>query len=140
MPTEAINQALLLWDGKCGFCRRCVAWVERADKEGRFQAMPYQEAPSPPMTDALARACAHAVHLVEPDGRVLRAGRAVLRVLEQLGWGPLARLLQTPPFIWAVELAYMIVARNRLVFSRWFFPCEDGSAALGRRAAGRCGP
>ena len=133
-----MSSALVLWDGACGFCRRCVAWMERRDAAGRFEAVPYQQAPSPPMTPALADACARAVHVVFPDGRVLRGGRAVLAVLGGLGV-PGMGLLARRPFIWPIELVYRVVAANRLAFSRWFFPCEDGGPLLGRRAPGNCG-
>jgi predicted DCC family thiol-disulfide oxidoreductase YuxK len=76
------------------------------------------------MTPALYAACARAVHVVTADGSVLRAGRACLFVLEQLGWGWKARLLTLPPFLWAVELGYRIVAANRPFFSRFLFRNE----------------
>ncbi len=83
--------------------------------------MPYQDAPSPPMTDALREACAHSVHVVTAEGLVLRAGRASMFVLAHTGWGRLARFLSYPPMIWFVELGYWIVARNRKLFSRFMF-------------------
>lgn len=86
--------------------------------------LPYQQAPSPPMTPAVAEACAKAVHVVRADGEVLRAGRACLYALEQTGWRPLARLLSLPPFISVVELGYSIVARNRSFFARFLFTRE----------------
>jgi hypothetical protein len=53
------------------------------------------------------------------DGLELRAGRASLFVLEEIGWHPaLARLLQRRPWIWLVELGYRLVARNRVLASR----------------------
>jgi predicted DCC family thiol-disulfide oxidoreductase YuxK len=114
-------RAFLLWDGSCGLCGRAVAWVERRDAGGAFQAVPYQDAPSPPMTPQLAAACARAVHVVTPDGRVLRAGRASLHVLSHTGHPLLARVLALPPLVWAVELGYWLVARNRQLFSRLLF-------------------
>ncbi|MGO9063290.1 MAG: thiol-disulfide oxidoreductase DCC family protein [Myxococcaceae bacterium] len=114
-------KALLLWDGDCGFCRRGVLQLERRDAEGAFRALPYQEAPSPPMTAELREACARAVHVVTPEGRVLRGGRAVLYVLGRLGHPRLARLLGLPPLVWAVGLGYWLVARNRQLFSRVLF-------------------
>lgn len=119
------RRALLLWDGECGFCRRCAAWAEARDRAGRLRALPYQEAPSPPMTDALRRACGRAVHLVLPEGRTLAAGRAVLGVLALLGWERTARLLSRRPFVWMIEAGYWVVARNRGRLGR----------LLGRRAA-----
>jgi len=115
------DPALLLWDGQCGFCRRSVQWAERHDSGNSFRAVPYQEAPSPPMTPALRAACARAVHVLTPDGRILRAGRACLWVLERTGHRLLARVLALPPLVWFVELGYWLVARNRQLASRWLF-------------------
>jgi predicted DCC family thiol-disulfide oxidoreductase YuxK len=115
------GRALLLWDGQCGFCRRSVEWAERRDSARVLEAVPYQQAPSPPMTPELRAACARAVHVVTPDGRTLRAGRACLYVLEQIGFRGLARLLSLPPLVWLVESGYWVVARNRGLASKVFF-------------------
>jgi predicted DCC family thiol-disulfide oxidoreductase YuxK len=77
------------------------------------------------MTPALRAACERAAHILKADGTVLRAGRAFLFILEELGWGWIARLLAQPPFIWAVELGYRIVADHRGFFSRFLFRCEN---------------
>ena len=76
------------------------------------------------MTPALSRACDKAVHVITADGRMLRGGRASLFILECLGWGPWARLLALPPFVWCVEAIYYLVARNRGFFSRFLFTGE----------------
>ena len=73
------------------------------------------------MTPVLYVACKHAIHVVEANGTVLRAGRACLFILDELGWHWAARLLAVPPFIWLVELGYRIVAVNRPLFSRFSF-------------------
>jgi predicted DCC family thiol-disulfide oxidoreductase YuxK len=109
--------ALLLWDGDCGFCRRGVEWAERRDTSHAFRAIPYQQAPSPPMTSELRQACARAVHVLTAEGPVLRAGRACLWVLERIGYPGLARVLALPPLVWAVEVGYWLVARNRRLAS-----------------------
>ena len=114
----------VLWDGDCGLCRRTIHWVQRRDTNRLFRSMPYQEAPWPPMTPELAAACERAVHLITPEGRMLRAGRAALYILERVGWGPAARLLSLPPFVWAVEAVYWLVARNRGLVSRFLFTRE----------------
>jgi predicted DCC family thiol-disulfide oxidoreductase YuxK len=118
---SAPAQDVLLWDGTCGFCRRSVEALRRRDTAHLFLALPYQEAPSPPMTAELRAACARAFHVVTADGRVLRAGRAALYLLGRLGHPRWARLLALPPFLWAVELGYWLVARNRAFFSRLVF-------------------
>jgi hypothetical protein len=45
-------------------------------------------------------------------------------VLEHIGFRPLARLLALPPFIWAVELGYKLVANNRRFFAEFMFTRE----------------
>ena len=84
--------------------------------------MAYQEAPRPPMTDALAARCARAVHVLGPDGTLLAGGRATMFILEQIGWWPrLARLLRRRPLVWGLEAGYWIFARNRGFFGRFMF-------------------
>ena len=113
----------VVWDGECGFCRRCVGWIRARDRDGLFETVPYQELPSPPMTPELEAACADAVHVLAADGARLRAGRAVLFVTERLGWRWTSRLLRLPPMVWLVEIAYRLVARNRRLVSR-LLPAE----------------
>lgn len=128
----------VLWDGGCGFCRRSIAWAVRRDRAGVLRPVPYQHAPSPPMTPRLRRACARAVHVIAPDGRVYRAGKAVLYVLGVVGWGPVARLLGVPPLIWLVELGYRVVADNRSAFGRILFRSEPvDPTAIGETSATR---
>jgi predicted DCC family thiol-disulfide oxidoreductase YuxK len=112
---------LLLWDGSCGFCRRSVEALLRKDTQHAFITVPYQEAPSPPMTPELREACARAFHVVTAEGRVLRAGRAALYVLGRLGHPLLAGVLGVPPLLWLVDFGYWLVARNRQLFSRLIF-------------------
>ena len=108
----------IVWDGDCGFCRRIVEWALAHDRGGLFEATPYQTLPSPPMTPALAGACARAVHVRTIDGEWLRGGRACLFVLERIGFPRLARIARRPPLVWLVEAGYRVVASNRPFFSR----------------------
>lgn len=122
------GQHLLLFDGDCGFCRRVVAWLGARDRARRFRAVPYQEAPSPPMTPALAEACRRAVHVLRRDGSILKGGRAVLFILEQTGMGSLARIAARPPLVWLVELGYRLVASHRPFFARFLFTRSSPAA------------
>lgn len=111
----------MLWDGECGLCGRVAAWVRWKDVGGRFRVVPYQKAPSPPMTPALYAACEHAVHVVRADGTVLRAGRATLYLFSQIGYAPITQILMLPPLLWTVEILYKIVANHRDFFANFFF-------------------
>ena len=73
------------------------------------------------MTPALYHACQQALHVITSKGQVLRAGRACLFILEEMGWRSLACFLARPPLIWIVECCYRLVAANRRLFSRIVF-------------------
>ncbi len=73
------------------------------------------------MTPVLYAACKDAIHVVEANGTALRAGRACLFILDELGWHRVARIFAGPPLLWLVELSYRIVAANRSFFSRYLF-------------------
>jgi len=121
LMADCLRQYWLFWDRDCGFCQRGIAWVKRYDSTDVIQAVPYQEAPRPPMTDDLAQRCVRAVHVITPEGMILSAGRASLCILGLIGYRRLARILSIPPFVWFVELGYWLVARNRGFFSRFLF-------------------
>ena len=73
------------------------------------------------MTAELREACKRALHVLTSSGEILKAGRATLFILEQIGYRRLARLSRLPPFVWGVELGYRIVASNRTAFARVLF-------------------
>lgn len=75
------------------------------------------------MTPLLQQQCSAALHVVCPDGTLLRAGYGVLYVLRALGWWWVAPLMW-PPMRWGVDAAYGVVARNRRLFARFIFRSE----------------
>lgn len=77
------------------------------------------------MTDAIRAACPDAVHVVTADGQVLKAGRAALFVLAQIGYRRLAWLFGTPLLLPLTEWGYGLVASNRMFFSRFLFTREE---------------
>lgn len=74
----------LVFDGECGFCTRCVAWLRRLDAQGKVDVQPYQAAGVPASIGASVEECRDAVQWLGPDG-VRRSGadavNAVLSVL-----------------------------------------------------------
>ena len=105
----------LIWDGECSFCRQCVEWVRSRDRDTVFRVIPFQNAPSPPMTSEMYERSRRTVQVVLPDGRAIEAGRAVAFVFEKLGYIRLAGLMTARPFMPLTEWCYRWVARNR----RW---------------------
>jgi predicted DCC family thiol-disulfide oxidoreductase YuxK len=109
------NRPLVVWDGQCGFCRRCVDFARWLHGD-HFADEPYQSAhsrfPSVPREAFQA-----AVHFIEPDGRISRGAEAVLRILACRGswafWLLLAAYRFVPGFAWISEWAYRWVAAHR---------------------------
>ena len=75
MPDQ--TPALLIWDGECGFCRNAVSWLLDQDRRARFQAVPFQDLPSPPMTPALRRQAERAVQVLTPQGQQAQSATGV---------------------------------------------------------------
>lgn len=112
----------LIWDGSCTFCRNAVTWMRRQDTAHAFHIVTYQKCPSPPMTPELYAAAERAVQVVTRDGRTISGGRAILFVLEEIGWNRgVVRLFARRPLIWGVEGGYWLIARNRHLASRVLF-------------------
>jgi predicted DCC family thiol-disulfide oxidoreductase YuxK len=111
------DRHLALWDGDCGICGRIAAWAAGRDRQGRLLVLAYQQVPDPPLGPALRADCARAMQVMRTDGTRLRAGRAAIFCLEQLGsrW---ARPLRARPLVWLTELGYWLVARNRALIGR----------------------
>lgn len=76
------------------------------------------------MTPALLDACEGAVHVVTAGGRTLRAGRACLFIMDQIGRHRFARFFSLPVLVWLTELGYWLVSRNRGRVGRFFFRGE----------------
>ena len=107
------GRAWLLFDGDCEFCTGLAQWVDGRDRGRKLRIVPYQEAPSPPMTPELREGCAEALHAITPGGQVLRGGDATIFTLGAIGWRRLARVLWLRPLRDVVGFGYGIVARNR---------------------------
>jgi len=78
------------------------------------------------MTPQLYRASQRAIHVITADGQMIRAGRAAMFVLEQIGYPRwLVRPFTWPPLVWFTELGYWLVANNRPFFSKFLFTNEE---------------
>ncbi len=112
-----MDRPCLIWDGDCGFCRRCVEHLRL--KLGESVAYePYQTAhlrfPKVPV-DAFRAA----VHLAEPDGRTSRGAEAVVRALAHGGRRlPLAAYCFVPGMAALCEWGYRQVASHRPAAAR----------------------
>jgi uncharacterized membrane protein YphA (DoxX/SURF4 family) len=83
------------------------------------------------MTDQLAQQCERAVHVITPDGSLLRAGRASLYVMDVIGWHRFAASFSTRSLVWLAELVYWLVASHREWASRFLFRSRSAADRAG---------
>lgn len=112
------ERPLLLYDGECSFCRAWIARGRRTIGE-RIEWVAYQEAGNR-LPDLPRERFAHAVHLVEPGGRISHGAEAVFRALARApGRGlPLFLYRFLPGFAAASEACYAWVAAHRPLCDR----------------------
>ncbi|MFG1878133.1 thiol-disulfide oxidoreductase DCC family protein [Sphaerisporangium sp. NPDC049003] len=122
------NRHVLVYDGDCGFCQRCVEFGFRhlpvMPRVSRWQDL---DLVGHGLTlDEVTRS----VQLVGPNGLRASGARAVallLAVQPVAWWRAAGQILLVPPVSWAAEVVYRVIARNR-----HRLPGSTGSCAVDR--------
>ena len=105
-------RATLIYDGNCGFCRRWVDRVRRADRLGHLETVPYQAPDLEARFPGVSRAeCVRRIHLVDEHGAVSRGAAAGREVLRRLPGGSLWALpFRLPGALGIAERVYVWIA------------------------------
>ena len=106
-------QAVILFDSRCGFCRRWVSRFLRWDRNGRLRPVALQDPEADSLLGGMDEERKMASwHLVAADGRVYSAGAAFPPLLRMLPGGrPLAAIAAACPRL--TDRAYQRVAHTR---------------------------
>jgi predicted DCC family thiol-disulfide oxidoreductase YuxK len=108
-----VAEAFLLFNSRCGFCRRSVSRLLRWDRHGRLRPVALQNPEADELLGGMAEEQNIASwHLVTADGTVYSAGAAFPPLLRLLPGGRLFAAL-TAAFPGITERAYRYVARTR---------------------------
>lgn len=128
---------VLVYDGDCGFCVRCVRLTRRWIRPDA-DAVAWQRADLAALGVTAERA-AHEVLWVTPSGTVHGGARAVADLLMRAGggWAPLGAVLTLPGVRRAAHLAYRAVADHRGRLPGGTAACAAGPERLGGTAGGR---
>jgi len=101
---------VLLYDGRCRFCRFAARTVVRLDREQRLAFLPLDDPEGMTLLAGLSDdERTGSIHLVEPGGARYARGAALARLIRHLG---------VPAPFGLLGLAYEPVARNRGRFGR----------------------
>ena len=121
-----IGDMEMIYDGRCGFCVRSMAWFLAFDGLGQIKVRDFRTNPSPVVSDAQME---KALYLVLPDGRALpgfEAYRYVVLRVPGLWWQipffyvpVLSRLFGHPIYNWvAANRSRLSTLRTMALFSR----------------------
>jgi predicted DCC family thiol-disulfide oxidoreductase YuxK len=125
IPVAATGETLL-WDGDCMFCASMVNLFRR------FARRPFRDRTFMDMEEHLPHEVRQwsnrQMFWVFADGRVVGGSRALIEVLEAMGYSLLAAVLESPPFRPFTWIGYRLVASNRDVISARLGPsCATNS-------------
>jgi predicted DCC family thiol-disulfide oxidoreductase YuxK len=108
---------VLVYDGACGFCRRCAAWVRRRlPRHPTVVAWQDCDLAALGLTAARCSAALQWVDAPRAGARRICGGHlAVAALLRHAGgpWRVVGLAMTVPPVSWLARLAYGWVARNR---------------------------
>lgn len=110
---EHDSRPVLLYDGNCAICLRCVNWIRRT-LPVQPEIQPFQDADLAALGVTWAEA-SHSVQWIEPSGRISAGHVAAARLLIANGgaWSALGHLMLTPPVSWVAAAVYRLVAWGR---------------------------
>ena len=118
------SRVTVIWDGDCGFCGRCKAWIERFDLEGLFDWHAFQSGIGERIGISTEVLTAR-LHLVA-EGRIYSGFRAVRYIFftSPLVWFLIAALLSVVPESWS-NWRRAVVVCALLFFSPVFAPIGE---------------
>jgi predicted DCC family thiol-disulfide oxidoreductase YuxK len=115
-PIDAAREAVLVFDGDCGFCTSAARWLERGFRHGeRAEAWQLLGEEGLARLGLTPKDAEQAAWWADREGRRERGHRAAGRALVAAGgWRRGAgRLILTPPTSWLAAGAYRLVVRWR---------------------------
>lgn len=114
-----MRRPILIYDAECRLCLSSKKWIEKWDRRGRIEFLPFQTEEAKSLVPNLAAmTCMDAMRLVDRDGTVSPGVDAFRKLLRYLPLGaPISALFYLPGFSWLAGRAYRSIAANRY---RWF--------------------
>lgn len=106
------ERPVLVYDGDCAFCTRCVRVLERIGPDAEIVAWQFTDLAELGIT---AQQATDAVQWVQIDGTVRSGHEAIAAMLTNAGriWTIIGHMILLPGISWMAAKVYRLVARNR---------------------------
>lgn len=133
-PADRPGADVVLYDGRCNFCRARVRQLDWFDRAGRLSYLSLHDPeaaqcyPDVPHDRLLEEMC-----VVDPQGRRhwgAHAVRYLSRRLPRLWW--LAPVMHLPGGMLLWRPLYKLIARNRYLIAGRAEDCDNGACAINR--------
>lgn len=121
----------LVFDGRCGFCTRCIGWLRCLDRDQRVQTVPLQASGAPESVGATEAACLASLRWQGEDG-IRLSGAAAVNAALATALGCRAPTLLYHLTSSVQERGYDWVATNRCRLPGVRPHCEDAPADCGQ--------
>lgn len=123
MQVSGNQKDLIVYDGDCGFCERCVTALRHIDRANLFLFKPFQhysEAQLQGMNISKLK-CERKIHLVTSNGKSKTGATVINAILVRyFPWKILVWLLYVIPILLAIEhVGYFLTAKYRHRLSAW---------------------
>ncbi len=105
--------ATLVFDGECGFCTRCVLWLQRLDRRARVETLPHQALGVRDRFGLSEGDVDRSVWVIRDGRRHAGAAAVALALDTALGTRMFHRFATAPIVGPALERAYQFVAEHR---------------------------
>lgn len=124
----ARRRLTVFYDGACSLCRRQVAFWQWLDRHRRVDWQDIsRDARALLGTGISHRRALHRVHAFTSAGQKLQGARVVAALMQEMPrLRLLGRLASLPPFVWLLELLYLVASPLRHLFTgRWKNCCGE---------------
>jgi len=117
----ATGQIEVLYDGLCRVCLTNKAVLESQDSEGilRFVNIAAEDYDADDHAGVDFSDAMNELHVILPDGTILRGTEAVFRAYETVGLDWAVGILGSPVLRWFTDFAYKLLSENREWISEW---------------------
>lgn len=113
-----MKKLTIIYDGKCGFCKKWIDWVKERDENEVFKFLPCEsQERTNRFPEINTQDCLAAMYIVTPDKTFYRGADALPKILQELPrWKLISYLLSLPGINLITWPAYRIIAKNRYRF------------------------
>tara|TARA_B100000686_G_scaffold34131_1_gene35725 strand:+ start:25240 stop:25638 length:399 start_codon:yes stop_codon:yes gene_type:complete len=113
------SKKILVWDGNCKFCEKCIDWIIAKGGEEKLFLIPFQEIPYPPMSDDFKKKCIKSIQFLKPTHEIFAGGDAITEILFTIGYKKIATMIRKPILRQFIKYLYIFIAKNRSFLSRF---------------------